>query len=379
MFRQPASNRAAAATGRDLRSTSLALAYKLRSKMPEVLPGGERPIRFAALPRTMSWHVGILQCRDRRRGDQSIGWRVFKVIKKTFTGFVDDQCTTLSAALAYYTIFALPPVLYLLLTVLVFGFSLAYTDGEAETEARMLLEDQAAQLLGNEAATEQITSILQRESDAGGHWWKTLLSFAGILVGATGVVGAIQSSLNRVWSVRPDPARSSMKTVVVKRLLSLAMILGLGFLLLVSLVVSTILSAIGARLSSVFGMDEVFARGINDGVQFVVTFVIFAAVFKFMPDAKVLWRDVAVGAFITTLLFLAGRFGLQWYLSNSDPGAQLGSAAASLVVILVWVYYSSMIFLLGAEATQAFASVYGGGIQPDRHAVRVVESIQRTS
>lgn len=168
-----------------------------------------------------------------------------------------------------------------------------------------------------------------------------------------------------------------MKTFFLKRLLSLAMILGLGFLLLASLVVSTILTSLGEQVTNVIGMDDFVAKAINDGVQMLVTFVIFAAIFKFMPDAEVRWRDVAVGAVVTTLLFMAGRMGLQWYLSSSNPGAELGSAAASLAVILVWVYYSSMIFLLGAEATQTYASLYGGGIKPQADAVRVVESIQR--
>ncbi|MDM4017220.1 YihY/virulence factor BrkB family protein [Roseiconus lacunae] len=295
-------------------------------------------------------------------------------IKTTFADFSKDRCTTLSAALAYYTIFALPPLLYLLVIVMTFGLSLAYETEQAEQQAQSLLQQQAAQMIGNQAATDEIASIIEGDRDTGGKWWKTLISFVAIVVGATGVVSAIQDALNRVWSVKPDPETSTVKDFLLKRLLSLAMILGLGFLLIVSLVVSTVLSAIGDQLTTWIGTDDFAAQMINYIVQGFVTYILFAAIFKFMPDAEIRWRDVAVGAAITTVLFLLGRFGLQYYLSQSSPGAQLGSAAASLAVILVWVYYSSMIFLLGAEATQVYAVQYGGGIRPQEGAVRVVES-----
>ncbi|OYP37709.1 YihY/virulence factor BrkB family protein [Rhodopirellula sp. MGV] len=299
-------------------------------------------------------------------------------LKKTFNDFSNDGCTTLSASLAYYTVFALPPLLYLLVTVMTFGLSLTYESKQAEEHAQTLLQQQAAQMIGNQAATDEIASIIESDRETGGQWWKTVISFAAIIVGATGVVSAIQDALNRVWSVKPDPSRSGVKDFFLKRLLSLAMILGLGFLLLVSLIVSTVLSAVGNQVTGLIGTDELIAQSINYVVQGFVTYVLFASLFKFMPDAEIRWRDVAVGAGITTVLFLLGRFGLQFYLSQSSPGAELGSAAASLAVILVWVYYSSMIFLLGAEATQVYAVQYGGGIRPQHGAVRVVESTRTT-
>jgi len=298
-------------------------------------------------------------------------------IKQTFNEFSKDRCSTLAAALAYYTIFALPPLLYLLLTLITLGLSAAYDSEQAEEKARGILERQAAQMLGNEAATEEISAILENNQQAGGKWWKTLLSFAGIIAGATGVVAALQDSLNRVWSVQLDPESSGIMNVILKRVLSFGMILGLGFLLLVSLVVSTVLNGVGERLGLYIGMDDSIGHLINYGVQTLVIFTIFAAIFRFMPDVRVGWRDVAVGAAVTTVLFLLGRFGLEFYLSKSDPGAQLGSAAASLAVILVWVYYSAMILLFGAEVTQVYATRIGGGIVPQKNAVRVVESIER--
>ncbi len=297
--------------------------------------------------------------------------------KQTFAEFSKDRCTTLAAALAYYTAFALPPLLYLLLTVLTFGLSVAYESNSAQQKAQSVLEEQATEMLGNEFAAEGITTILENNRESGGAWWKTLLSFAGIIVGATGVVGALQDSLNRVWQVKPDPESSAILTMLYKRLISLAMILGLGFLLLVSLVVSSVLSSVGKQLGEAIGINSGVAGTINDVVQAAVVFTVFAAIFKFMPDAEVKLRDAIVGAAITTVLFLAGRFAMQVFFSYSEPGAQLGAAAASLAVILVWVYYSAMIVLLGAEATQVYAVRYGDGIQPEDNAVRVVEEIRR--
>ncbi|WP_372897928.1 YihY/virulence factor BrkB family protein [Stieleria sp.] len=298
-------------------------------------------------------------------------------LKQTFEEFINDRCTTMAAALAYYTAFALPPLLFLLLTVLTFGLSLAYESENAKQRAQAVLEDQATEMLGNESAAEGITTILQNNRASGGTWWKSLISFAGIIVGATGVVGALQDSLNRVWQVKPDPDTSSILTILIKRIISLAMILALGFLLLVSIVVSSVLSNAGEQLGSILGVDVGVAAIINYLVQAAVVFIVFAAIFKFMPDAVVQWRNVTAGAAITTVLFLAGRYAMQFYFSYSEPGAELGAAAASLAVILVWVYYSSMIVLLGAEATQVYAVRYGNGIQPESNAVRVVEEIRR--
>jgi membrane protein len=298
-------------------------------------------------------------------------------IKQTFSEFSKDRCTTLAAALAYYMAFALPPLLYLLLTVLTFGLSVAYESDNAEEKAQAVLKEQATEILGNESAAEGISTILENNRQSGGAWWKTLLSFAGIIVGATGVVGALQDSLNRVWQVKPDPETWGILTMLSKRVLSLAMILGLGFLLLVSIVVSSVLSAAGEQIGEVIGISSGVAATINYVVQAAVVFTVFAAIFKFMPDAEVELRDVVVGAAITTVLFIAGRFAMQVYFSYSAPGAQLGSAAASLAVILVWVYYSAMIVLLGAEVTQVYAVRYGKGIRPESNAVRVVEDIRR--
>jgi len=263
-------------------------------------------------------------------------------LKQTIAQFSKDRCTTLAAALAFYTAFALPPLLYLLLMVLTFGFSLAYESENTKERATAVLEKQAAEMLGNESAAKGISTILENNAESGGQWWKTLVSLAGIIVGATGVVGALQGFLNEVWHVRPDPETTGIVMILWKRVMSFAMILGLGFLMLVSLVVSSVLSGAGERVSEVIGISGGAADLINYLVQALVVFVVFAAIFKFMPDAEVQWNEVAVGAAITTVLFLLGRVALQLYFSFSAPGAQLGAAAASLQVILIaWVEWST--------------------------------------
>lgn len=295
-------------------------------------------------------------------------------VREIFAEFSKDKCTTLAAALAYYTAFALPPLLYLLLALLTFGLSVAYDSDQAEQQAKSALKSQVSQMMGNPQASDQISKILENSEREPGRWWKTLLSVAGIIVGATGVVAALQTSLNQVWGVKPDPERSSILEMARKRLLSFGMILGLGFLLVVSLIASAVLNG----LSEMIGASGTLGEAINFAVQAIVVFVMFAAIFKYMPDAKVQWSDVMRGTAITTVLFLIGRFALQLYFSHSQPAAHLGAAAASFAVLLVWVYYIAIIVLLGAEATQVHAVRYGSGIQPEPHAVKVVEKIDRT-
>lgn len=302
-----------------------------------------------------------------------------KFINEVFAEFVKDRCTTLAAALAFYTAFALPPLLYLLLTVMAFALSLLYQNPNAEQQAQTTLENQAAQMLGNQSAADGIRTILETNRQSNNTWWKTLISFSGVIVAATGVVGAMQDSLNQVWQVRPDPKTTNAFTMLSDRMMSLAMILGLGFLLIVSLAISSALSTAGQQIGEFIGINHGFASAANYIVQTGVVFVIFSAIFKFMPDAKIRWRDVLIGAAITTVLFIVGRLSMQIYFAYSQPGAELGSAAASLAIILAWVYYTAMIVLLGAEATQVYAVRFGSGIQPERNAVRIVKSLERSN
>jgi membrane protein len=222
-------------------------------------------------------------------------------------------------------------------------------------------------------ATEQIRTILAQLHQPGGKALGTVLSIAALVLGATGAFGQLQAALNRAWEVAPDP-RAGLKGFLVKRLFSFGMILTVAFLLLVSLILSAALSAFGGALGRMLpdGLSATLLQVVNLGVSFVVITALFAMIFKVLPDARVAWRDVWVGATVTALLFVIGKFLIGFYLGRSNPGQAFG-AAGSLAVLFVWVYYSSMILLFGAEFTQAWVERNGNSIAPERGAVRVVE------
>lgn len=290
------------------------------------------------------------------------------VLKQTFSEFSDDDCTTMAAALAYFTVFSLPPLLLILITLA--GIFLT------PQEVQQAIEGQAQNLVGAEGASqiqEMVQSANESVSGSGGTF-ALIFSIAGLVFGATGAFAQLQQALNRAWEVEPDPEQGGLWNFVTKRVLSLGMVLGIAFLLLVSLALSAALSAMGGFISGLVpgGLSDAALWAINAGISLLVITLLFAAIFKVMPDAEVAWKDVAVGALATALLFVIGKFLIGLYLGQSDPGAAFG-AAGSLALILVWIYYSSMIVFLGAEFTQVWASRYGSGIEPDEDAVRVVE------
>ena len=194
------------------------------------------------------------------------------------------------------------------------------------------------------------------------------------MLGASGAFGQLQAALNRAWEVAPDPEQGGLKAFLLKRVFSFGMILSVAFLLLVSLVLSAALSAFGGALAGMLpeGVSATLLQVLNQVVSFAVIAGLFAAIFKVLPDATVAWRDVWVGAAVTAVLFVVGKFVIGYYLGRSNPGEAFG-AAGSLAVMFVWIYYSSMILLLGAEFTQAWAEARGSGIAPERGAVRVVQ------
>lgn len=288
-------------------------------------------------------------------------------LRKSISQFGSDDCPTLAAALAYYTLFAMPPLLFLLASIISLGMSTAYEQERAAERARNFLEQQASHLIGNEAAAKEIGTIIENSSRQSGTWWKSLLSLAGVVVGATGLVSALQSSLNRVWRVKPKEGAFA-KQFLLKRLLSLAMILTFGFLLLVSFVVATVLKMWTDYMTGLMGVQGNWPAVISQLVTFATTWVFFSVIFLWMPDAQVTWRDALIGGLFTVLLFTLGRWALFAYLTYSKPGEQLGSAAGSLVVILLWVYYSSLILLFGAEFT---ANLTPQPAEPENGAERV--------
>ncbi len=277
---------------------------------------------------------------------------------------------TLAASLAFYTLFALPPLIFLLVIVLSTGMSVAVERGEADDWARAFLQQQASNLIGVKAAAVEVGNMIELSHNQPGVWWKSILSLCGVLVAATGLVSSLQSSLNRVWGVKPVDTTMHF---VWKRVFSLTLILGFAFLLVVSFVLARTIDTLTARLSSQLALESIVPSIINHTANALTTWACFAAIFRFMPDARVPWRHALAGGFFTFLLFTVGQAVLYAYLSFGNPAAQLGSAAASLVVILLWIYYSSSILLLGAEFTAALSTF--SKVEPEAGAVRVEERI----
>ena len=284
---------------------------------------------------------------------------MFGVLKKTVSEFVEDRCMQMGAALAYYTVFSLPPLLVILIQLL--GFWYSATGQEGEKAAQKQMQEQVTMVVGKEASDE-VSGMIEHAGIQGGSPLQWLLSIAGILFGATGMVAALQDTLNVAWEVQPDPKSGGIKNFILKRVFSLGMILGIGFLLLVSTILTYMIGVF------VGGGGQV----VSTLVALLVVTALFAAMFKYLPDAVVAWKDAFVGAAVTAVLFTAGKFALSYYLANSNPGSQFSAGAGSLAILLVWVYYSSLILLFGAEFTQAWAERSGRHIEPEPGAVRVV-------
>jgi membrane protein len=286
---------------------------------------------------------------------------IFAMLKETVREFLGDDCMRLAAALSYYTIFSLPALLILILMV-----ASVFIDPQ-DMQGR--IDQQMGALIGRDGA-EQIQTMIEHANrpDTGGPL-AAILGIAALLFGATGAFMQLQAALNKAWDVEPDPDAGGLRNFIVKRFFSLAMILGIAFLLLVSLVISAALGAFGDVLASYLpGVSEVLLQLLQLGVSLALISALFAAMFKVLPDAEIAWRDVWVGAVVTALLFVVGKFAIGLYLGNSEPGTAYG-AAGSLAVLLVWIYYSAIILFLGAEFTQVWATRRGGGVRPSKGAV----------
>lgn len=295
---------------------------------------------------------------------------VIGILKETVQDFLEDDCMDSAAALSYYTIFSLPAILVLIM--------LLVSSVMNPSDVRGGLESQLESLMGPTAG-EQIRTIIQEaEQKPSNGFIPTILGIAGLLFGATGAFGQLQKALNRAWNVEPDPDQGGIKNFLTKRLFSFGMILVVAFILLVSLVVSAAIAGMGDSLERFLpaGLSEPVLHWLNLLISFGVIALLFAALFKVMPDAKIAWRSVWVGAAVTAALFVIGKFLIGFYLGQSNPGQAYG-AAGSLAVLLLWVYYSSLILLFGAEFTESWAVRRGEGVQPEPGAVRVKQEKQR--
>jgi membrane protein len=282
---------------------------------------------------------------------------VFPLLKQTFTEWNADKAPRLGAALAYYTVFSLAPLLVLAVAIAGFFF------GQEAAQQEVL--NQARGLLGEEG-TGAVEQMIENASQPSSGIVATIIGIVTLLFGASGAFGELQGALNTIWGVEQKADRG-LKGLLKDRSLAFTLVLGTGFLLLVSLILSAILSAIGAYFAAQIPFSAVIWQGINFLVSLAVTTLLFAAIYKFIPDVKISWHDVWIGAFVTALLFSIGRFLLGWYLSVGTSTSVYG-AAASFVVLLLWVYYSAQILFFGAEFTQVYANTYGSHIVPDRDA-----------
>jgi membrane protein len=283
------------------------------------------------------------------------------VLRDTVKDFVEDDSFSYASSIAFSTIFSLPAILIIALAI----GSTFYERNVVQTE----LINQVARLVGPDTAKEIENILLQAAFDSTG-WWAKTVGVVTLVVSATTVFMSLQSSLNKIWGIKPKPARGWLK-YIINRLISLAMVISFGFVLLVSLVIDTILVVFQGMLTRIMeGVTLYLVTALNIVISLAFITLIFALLFKVLPDAKIKWRHVWVGAIVTTLLFTAGKYLIGFYLGSSTFNSAYG-AAGSLVIILLWVYYSTVIFLFGAELTSVYARNSGAAIQPYSNAVKV--------
>ncbi|MEA9412076.1 YihY/virulence factor BrkB family protein [Flavobacterium sp. PL02] len=287
------------------------------------------------------------------------------MLKTTVLEFNDDNAIKLSAALAYYTIFALPPLLIIIITICGVFFGEDAVAGE--------LYGQINGLVGDSAAI-QIQETIKNVQLSGSNVFATVFGVGMLLIGASGVFAEIQSSINFIWGLRAKPNKG-LKKFIQNRLMSFSMIVSVGFLMLVSLFVSTILDLMSARLKLYFPESTVYLFNIINLIIILISItLLFAIIFKALPDGIIKWKDSFIGASCTAVLFMIGKFAIGFYLGSSTTASVYG-AAGSVIIILVWVYYSAIILYFGAEFTKVYAKTYGGKIYPNEYSVEIKKEI----
>jgi membrane protein len=286
----------------------------------------------------------------------------FNIFKETLRQWLEDKAPQLGAALAYYTVFSLAPLILVLLAVL----GLVFRNDPAGAWEKVT---QQLSYLLDRSAIDVIQSIAQKASQTDKSIWATIIGVALALFGASGVFGQLQDALNTIWGVKAKPG-GGLWGFLRTRFLSFAMVGGICFLLLVSMTIESLLKGFSHYVQSMLPGGIVIAVAVYLLFDLAVVVFMLALIFKILPDAKIRWRDVWIGAFITALLFALGKWALGLYLGSGSAASAYG-AASSLITLLLWVYYSSQILLFGAEFTQVYADYFGAHVVPDEHAVRV--------
>ena len=285
--------------------------------------------------------------------------RIIKMAKQAFTLWEQSRAATMGAALAYYTLFSIPPLLVIALAAASLVFGPEAATGQMAAELKKIFGEDVAVAM---------QSMVRKDQQNGGGPLAMFIGAVVLLFGASGVFGELQASLNTIWQVQPKPGRGIMGAIK-DRFLSFTLVLGTCFLLLVSLIVSTALSVIASWWTpdSVPGGTYLW-QAIHSVVGFGVITLLFAFIYRFLPDAKISWKDVWIGSAVTALLFLSGKQVLGIYLAQKGVTSSYG-AAGSLVMVLIWVYYTAQIFLLGAAFTRVYALNHGNRGEPTENAV----------
>jgi len=293
---------------------------------------------------------------------------LFGVLKDSFNGFGNDKITKLSGSLAYYTVFSLGPLMVVIISLCSIFLGREAVEGGVYRQLN--------NFVGSDTAA-QLQQIIKNASISGKGTLAAIIGGVTLLIGATTVFGDIQDSINKIWGIKPKPKRGWVK-MLQNRFLSFSVIATLGFLLLVSLGISTIIEALMNRFKARYpDVAVIVVYVINLLLTLGITALIFAVVFKVLPDARIRWKDVLAGAITTAILFMLGKFAISFYISKTNVGSTFG-AAGSLVILLLWVYYSSIILYFGAEFTKSYAVKYGTPIHPNEYAVTMKEVVVET-
>lgn len=284
--------------------------------------------------------------------------KFFLYLKQVFKEFSADNILKYSASLAYYTVFSIAPLLVIISTLSGIFFGKEAVKGEVYNQLKALV--------GSPAAI-QIQDIIKNIHLTGNNFFASTVSVIILLIGATSIFGEIQDSLNKIWGLRVKTKKIWWK-LILTRILSFSLILSIGFIMIVSLILNAIVSAFGNFLSRyIHNFSIYFIQTAEAVLSFIVISFLFSLMFKLLPDAKIRWKDVLFGGFITAIFFTLGKFAIGYYLGKSNLTTLYG-AAGSIIIIMVWVYYSSIILYLGAEFTKVHANLYGRRIEPNEYA-----------
>lgn len=283
----------------------------------------------------------------------------FRFNKQVFTEFIGDNVLKYSASLAYYTVLSLAPLLVIVLFIAGTLFGKEAMSGQLYGEIN--------DMVGSSAALE-IQSAIAKIHLSSDNFFATTIGAVILIIGATGIFGEMQDSLNKIWGLRTKTRKVWWK-LLLDRLVSFSLILSLGFVLIVSLALNAVVAALSDRIGQmIYGSGQTALIVTDNIISLLITTVLFGTIFKILPDAKIKWKDVMVGAFITSLLFMLGKYGIGLYLGKSKLASIYG-AAGSVMIIMIWVYYSSAILYLGAVFTKVYATNFGGKIYPNDYSV----------